>query len=197
MQNERVRWIGLWLATIVVAGWLGDKLGRDDASRGAGGDANASQLGGERRSVEGMRGARAPELGADELRALMREELRRADEPRQAELAAAQSGAAKVDAAGDDAASVAAGDAPSDGGAPAPSAEEKAQRVSDALAVVQGAVTSGQWRREERQRFAEAAQRLPAAELFEVTRQLNIAINRGEISIPDGLPPYGPSALLH
>jgi hypothetical protein len=193
MKNERGRWLGLWLVTVLVAAWLGSRAGAADepaateARRGDGAGPPAREDGG---------GAGARGLGAEEVRALLRDELARAAAPGQPATSSTPAPGAPGEgderdegAMADEADGVAAGPPP-------PSLEEREQRVSDALAVVQGAVASGQWRAEERQRFAAATARLPAAELFEVTRQLNIAINRGQISLTDGLPPYGPAALL-
>jgi hypothetical protein len=73
-----------------------------------------------------------------------------------------------------------------------PESPEAKARADEASRVIDLAVASGRWTKDDRARFATLASALPPPTMFELERRLHAAINRGQVVIDDRLPPFGP-----
>jgi len=198
-RSVKLRWVALWVASVVCAVWVGTLLGR-----GTPGEVEAR---GERAGVpQGMpatpqgRGG----LGAAEVRAILHDELARQlaelrapqAAPSGGGLATAESGE-PVLGAGPAAAGPAAGAAVAAGVAgPAVAGPvmtpELTARADDAASLVDRAISAGRWIGDDRRRFATTAGDLPPPVRIELERKLHVAINRGTVAVADGIAPFGP-----
>jgi len=83
-------------------------------------------------------------------------------------------------------------DAPENIQDPKPMSPELQARSEEASRFVERAVSSGRWTSEERQRFSMVTIGLAPPTVLELQRKVNIAINRGQLAVVDGSPPFGP-----
>lgn len=158
-----------WITAIVVAWWLGGRLGRQPAPSGPAPAATAAP-------VELPRGRMISPtrvgVDRDELRAIIRDEVGRASGS--CDVAPAPSVASLEDE-------------------DPPPLEPALQAQADAAAaIVERAVQRGQWTADDRRQLARAMNGLPQHTVVELARALHVAINRGQLTTADGYPPLGP-----
>jgi hypothetical protein len=196
-RSAKLRWVALWVVSVVCAVWVGTLLGR--------GTPGAAEARGERAGVsQGM--PATPQgrvgLGAAEVRAILHDELAR----QLAELRAPQaapSGGGLANAESGEPVLAAAGAAAGAAMAAAPAATgpaaagpvmtpELTARADDAASMVDRAISAGRWTGDDRRRFATTAGDLPPPVRIELERKLHVAINRGTVAVADGIAPFGP-----
>jgi hypothetical protein len=186
-RSVKLRWVALWVASVVCAVWVGTLLGR-----GTPGEVEAR---GERAGVpQGMpatpqgRGG----LGAAEVRAILHDELAR----QLAELRAPQAAPSGGGLANAESGEPVLGAGPAAAAGPAVAGPvmtpELTARADDAASLVDRAISAGRWIGDDRRRFATTAGDLPPPVRIELERKLHVAINRGTVAVADGIAPFGP-----
>lgn len=83
---------------------------------------------------------------------------------------------------------------PDDAPAAAPVDEAWARQAASAAELVANSVRVGRWTADDRARFAAATAALPPQVVVELQRSVFAAINRGQLTPSDGLPPFLPGA---
>lgn len=162
-------WVAGWVVSLAAAGWLGHHLA--DGSRASSVPAPAAPI----EASPAARAAPAAGLGADQIRAILRDELAR-------QLADLQPHAGAANPT----------EPPGDAGAPAGLSPELQAKADEAAAVIDRATAAGQWSNDERLQFETATQGLPPRAVFALQRQVIAAVNLGRISLQDHAFPFGP-----
>jgi hypothetical protein len=170
-RSSALRTGALWAATLIAAMWIGSWIGRASpdravaASPGGLTTATAPAVVVERRCAPGA-------LDAATVQSIVRDELAR-------QLSDVHRPPAEAKAA----------DPASDA---QPLAGELYARAEEASRVVERAIRAGRWTGDDRRQFAGATGALPPPTVIELQRQLHVAINRGQVALADGAPPFGP-----
>lgn len=161
VMSGKRRWIGMMWILSIVAAVWIGQRSGGDEARVVVGETRAVAAPGVRTVVTHVGG-----VEAEELRAIVREEMGRRE---------------------DGCPAVAAGEEPVE----EVMAPEVIVQSEEAAAIVARAIEAGRWTEEDRRRFAGAARALPPPALVELQRTLHVAINRGQVTPADGLPPFG------
>jgi hypothetical protein len=168
MPITKHHWLAAgWAATTLAAGWAGVHLGRGPAHAAV--PPAPIHVTAEREPVAA---ATSASPGAPEIRAIVRDELTR----QLADLRHAP-----------DAPGGAAERAPE----PSPISPELRTQADGAAMVIDRAIQAGRWTGDDRKRFADGIRGLPPSSILDLQRTLNVAINRGAVTIDDRLPPFG------
>jgi hypothetical protein len=162
----------LWLASMAAAAWMGGWFARrsepavviDVPSRNAGPTSDAA-----RAPLPVFIATGANGIDASEIRQIVREELAERLRPT----------AASSDAGP--------GEGPKAAHPPSPEAEIDTRKLSR---LIERAVANGRWTPEDRKTFADVAASLSPPDVFDLRQRLIVAINRGQVAIADGLPPF-------
>jgi hypothetical protein len=170
-RSSALRTGALWAATLIAAMWIGNRIGQSSPDRAVAAPppgqttATAAQLVVEPRCAPGA-------LDAATLQSIVRDELAR-------QLSDLHPPPAEAKAA----------DRVSD---VQPINSEQHARADEASRVVDHAIRAGRWTGDDRRQFAGATSALPPPTVIELQRQLHVAINRGQVALVDGAPPFGP-----
>jgi hypothetical protein len=65
-------------------------------------------------------------------------------------------------------------------------------KSNEASQFVERAIGRGRWSNDDRTQFARLTSDLAPNTVFELRRQVDVAINRDQLTIVDGFPPFGP-----
>jgi hypothetical protein len=165
----------LWVATLIAALWIGSRIGQSSPGQAspdpagpapARGQPTAATAGlvAERRCAGGG-------LDAATVQTIVRDELARQlsdlhPPPGEASVADRPPDAQPLDAA-------------------------LQARADEAAQVVERALRTGRWTGADRRQFAGATGALPPPKVIELQRQIHVAINRGQVALVDGGPPFG------
>lgn len=164
-----------WVASLALAGWLGSHFGGgSNLCRDVRSQPGENHQRSEPNTVYVTTPVAVSEgnLAAAEVRQIIRDELAR--QQRDADLASA--------------------DPPEEARTNDEAAEYAALQAksNEASQFVERAIGRGRWSNDDRTQFARLTSDLAPNTVFELRRQVDVAINRDQLTIVDGFPPFGP-----